>query len=133
MVLKMLVSLVCTFTIPRRRLRVKEALSSPCEAIESSKAQHKVEQGLADSPVEGNSSEVESCCVCLCILKEGENMHSLPCLHSFHKDCIDRWFNACRKTCPMCRFSMEEDKSCVGEVLTEDMILYFSSFHVAGF
>ena len=130
----MLVSLVYTFISPRRQPRIKEAPSSSCEVIESSKAQHKVEEGLAESPAEGSFSEVESCCVCLCRLKEGEeNMKILPCLHKFHKDCIDRWFSAQRKTCPMCRFSMEKDESYVGEVLTEEMIIYFSSFHVAGF
>lgn len=134
MVLKMLVSLFYSFIIPRRQRRIKEAPSSSCEVIESSKAEKDVEHGLAESLAESDLCEAhESCCVCLSRLKEGEDMKILPCLHKFHKDCIDRWFSACRKTCPMCRFSMEDNKSYVKEVLTEEMIIYFSSFHVAGF
>ncbi|KAL5752429.1 hypothetical protein ACOSP7_022616 [Xanthoceras sorbifolium] len=78
--------------------------------------------------------EGESCCVCLSRLMDGEDMRVLPCLHKFHKMCVDRWFNACTRTCPLCRFSMvEEEKIIRREELTEEMIIWFSSFHVAGF
>ncbi|KAI9165389.1 hypothetical protein LWI28_013200 [Acer negundo] len=78
--------------------------------------------------------ESESCCVCLSRLEDGEDMRVLPCLHKFHKLCVDMWFDACTKTCPLCRFSMvEEEKFLRKEELTEEMIIWFSSFHVAGF
>lgn len=133
MVLKMLVSLLYNFIIPRRQRRIKEAPSPSCEVIESSKAPKNVEQGLAESLAGSDFGEAELCCVCLSRLMEGEDIKVLPCLHKFHNECIDRWFSACRKTCPMCRFSMEDDKSYVKEIFTEEMIIYFSSFHVAGF
>lgn len=78
------------------------------------------------------------CCVCLSRLREG--IHVLPCRHEFHKTCIERWFIGRIRTCPICRLRMEDDVvaegSCgVGEDdgLTEEMIIWFSSFHAAGF
>jgi hypothetical protein len=88
------------------------------------------------SPLDEVQFEGELCCVCLSRLKKGQQeTRILPCLHEFHKICVDRWFNACRKTCPVCRFSMGgEEKYChTQEVLTDEMVIWFSSFHVAGF
>ncbi|KAF5179855.1 RING/U-box superfamily protein [Thalictrum thalictroides] len=78
--------------------------------------------------------EAESCSVCLSRLREGDEIRTLPCLHVFHRMCVDRWLNMFRKTCPLCRFSVEgESSSHKKDELTEEMALWFSSFHVTGF
>lgn len=82
--------------------------------------------------------EGEKCCVCLSRLKEGEDTRHLPCLHEFHRECIDRWLISRRRSCPLCRFCLEDgersdDEKRGGGVLTQEMITWFSSFHVAGF
>ncbi|KAF8011416.1 hypothetical protein BT93_J1892 [Corymbia citriodora subsp. variegata] len=125
MVLHRLFSFICHYYVtPRRPVMIKE-LASPF--------------GLSSSRPFGG----EVCCVCLSGLKEGEaegaggDVRVLPCMHEFHKACVDRWFDACRRTCPICRFSMEEgggDEGCRREEeLTEEMVIWFSSFHAAGF
>ncbi|KAH9607406.1 hypothetical protein KSS87_000289 [Heliosperma pusillum] len=81
-------------------------------------------------------SDDECCCVCLSrLVKEGEDIKVLPCLHHFHSTCVERWFDAPRKTCPMCRFLVEDVKVCKDQAeLTEEMVIWYSSsFHVAGF
>lgn len=90
-------------------------------------------RGSSSSSGEVHEGE-QQCCVCLSRLKKGQDTRILPCLHEFHKVCVDRWFNSCRKTCPVCRFSMGGEDNCrVQEALTDEMVIWFSSFHVAGF
>ncbi|KAJ8636847.1 hypothetical protein MRB53_011114 [Persea americana] len=49
---------------------------------------------------------VNTCAVCLCEFKEGEDVRRLPeCLHSFHVPCIDMWLYS-HSSCPLCRAEM---------------------------
>ena len=50
------------------------------------------------------------CAVCLCDFCEGDELRLLPCGHSFHLQCIDKWLHKsklCEKepTCPLCNQS----------------------------
>lgn len=47
------------------------------------------------------------CHVCLETFRPGDDVRTLPCLHSYHKACIDRWLgtNAC---CPVCKHRINE-------------------------
>lgn len=73
------------------------------------------------------------CCVCLSRLRDGEETRRLPCRHLFHSACVDRWLSLCRKTCPLCRYCVDIEILHKREELTEEMLIWFSSFHVAGF
>ncbi|KAM3343479.1 RING-H2 finger protein ATL40 [Capsicum galapagoense] len=43
------------------------------------------------------------CSICLSTIEDGELVRILPnCKHSFHVECIDKWFD-CHSTCPVCR------------------------------
>lgn len=81
--------------------------------------------------------EDKSCSVCLMRLENvrDNERRVLDCGHEFHKACVNKWFDVCRKTCPVCRFSVEaeEEKTKKCEKLTEEMVIWFSSFHVAGY
>jgi hypothetical protein len=48
-----------------------------------------------------SSCSICPCAICLDTMNE-QDIASLPCAHSFHKPCIDKWFIT-KTTCPMCR------------------------------
>lgn len=57
--------------------------------------------GLPQSTVQSENF-AEACAVCLETPTIGDTIRHLPCLHKFHKDCIDPWLR--RKTsCPICK------------------------------
>jgi len=44
----------------------------------------------------------EECSVCLASFKDDDVVATLPCRHSFHRDCIGKWLSECRRACPLC-------------------------------
>ncbi|KAK1395412.1 hypothetical protein POM88_014468 [Heracleum sosnowskyi] len=56
--------------------------------------------GLPESTVQ--TDNLEACSVCLETPSIGDTMRHLPCLHRFHKDCIDEWLRR-RSSCPICK------------------------------
>ncbi|XP_031387030.1 E3 ubiquitin-protein ligase MPSR1 [Punica granatum] len=140
MVLQSLASFVCNFIgIPKRPAKTKQVVQYE-EPGSGCNPENVGRDGLSnmDSPSPPSSGEVCRCCVCLSGMKDGEDLRVLPCTHRFHGPCIDRWFSGPRKrTCPMCRFMLDGGSGEVAsrrwEELTEEMAIWFSSFHVAGF
>lgn len=60
--------------------------------------------------VSENRAKDNSCCICNIALFESNKDESkiiftLPCKHSFHKDCFVRWYNV-KKICPLCRLNL---------------------------
>lgn len=43
-----------------------------------------------------------TCSICLSHFADGDNVRTLPCLHHFHVDCVDRWL-ARSNACPICK------------------------------
>ncbi|CAA0836084.1 RING/U-box superfamily protein [Striga hermonthica] len=91
---------------------------------------------LGPPPVCENAVPKRVCAVCLSSLNGGEVRVTrvLPCQHEFHVICVDRWLAVpCFKsTCPVCRFSIDDCEP-IDCFFTDEMVIWFSSFHVAGF
>ncbi|KAI3922586.1 hypothetical protein MKX01_006275 [Papaver californicum] len=139
-------SLVINFMVHlislRRKKEVKAATPSPNVQKEFN-GQEKRDQECASESTEsevatscgGGGGDDEECSVCLSGLEEGDETRTLPCFHVFHKVCVGRWLDLFGKTCPLCRFSVENDEESDKKTseLTEEMVIWFSSFHTSGF
>ena len=58
--------------------------------------------------VSQSQDEEVDCAVCLCKVKEKEEIRVLKCEHVFHKDCLNTWFSFKynNTSCPLCRVSV---------------------------
>uniref|UniRef100_A0A0C9QIA6 RING-type E3 ubiquitin transferase n=1 Tax=Fopius arisanus TaxID=64838 RepID=A0A0C9QIA6_9HYME len=56
--------------------------------------------------VENGDDAVEKCTICLSEFEDCESVRRLPCMHLFHKDCVDQWL-CTNKRCPICRVDIE--------------------------
>eukprot|EP00668_Euglena_longa_P045214 GGOE01060849.1.p1 GENE.GGOE01060849.1~~GGOE01060849.1.p1 ORF type:complete len:290 (+),score=63.92 GGOE01060849.1:898-1767(+) len=43
-----------------------------------------------------------TCAVCLEEFDTGQSLRTLPCLHQFHRECVDRWLGM-NRCCPVCK------------------------------
>lgn len=53
-------------------------------------------------PTKSKSHEEDKCNICLATFEDGEELRTLPCAHTFHKPCIDKWLQM-NKICPIDR------------------------------
>jgi E3 ubiquitin-protein ligase DOA10 len=58
---------------------------------------------VADNNI-NNNSDKRNCSICLASYDIGDNIRTIPCLHYFHKDCIDTWLKS-NSACPICKYS----------------------------
>jgi hypothetical protein len=49
-----------------------------------------------------DGDEAPSCAICLEEFAPGHVARRLPCCHSFHRDCVDKWLKS-KATCPVCQ------------------------------
>ena len=50
------------------------------------------------------SNSDNNCVICIDNIKAKQHQRILECKHTFHRKCIDKWFEI-KDECPVCRFS----------------------------
>lgn len=51
-----------------------------------------------------HDGEEETCSICLVEFEKQDSVHELRrCGHIFHVECMEKWLETCRFTCPLCR------------------------------
>lgn len=63
--------------------------------------------GEAEDATGGGGDEHARCAVCLEHYQAGDSVRHLPCLHSYHTPCIDKWFEASVE-CPVCKHDVNQ-------------------------
>jgi Ring finger domain len=62
------------------------------------------------SNTSSNTSEASSnnaCAICIGDYKHGEKLRTLPCMHKYHMECVDKWLVK-KSECPMCKYDLLE-------------------------
>ena len=52
-------------------------------------------------------TDARECMVCLEEFANGDHRKTLPCLHGFHRDCIDKWLRT-NGACPICKHRIRD-------------------------
>jgi hypothetical protein len=55
--------------------------------------------------IRGGDDYEGECCICLAPFQANDQVRILPCSHSYHKSCIDQWFEQ-SILCPICKQSL---------------------------
>ncbi|CAO1405442.1 unnamed protein product, partial [Diamesa tonsa] len=73
------------------------------ETIEINTLPHKYKKLRRASETDEDS---EKCTICLSQFELDNDVRRLPCMHLFHRDCVDQWL-VTSKHCPICRVDIE--------------------------
>ncbi|XWS22449.1 hypothetical protein CRYUN_Cryun29cG0035800 [Craigia yunnanensis] len=76
----------------------------------------------------GGAGESSDCLVCLCRLRDEEQVRKLDCCHIFHKDCFDGWLDHLNFSCPLCRSPLKTEQrvDITRRRVSEDLLASFS-------
>lgn len=58
--------------------------------------------------IPSEKTKINECIICMYDLKVGDEVRYLPCLHTYHRACIDEWLMR-SFTCPTCLLLLEPD------------------------
>jgi len=88
-----------------RKLDEDSSLEKPKTALQKLSAvapsQIWVDRANKGSDVESYDEPV--CAICLEVIGTETRIRRLPCVHVFHKDCLDEWVGRVHMRCPVCR------------------------------
>merc|ERR1712232_1465170 len=63
----------------------------------------------------GLENDENKCMICMEHFANGDVLRTLPCLHRYHKQCVDTWLHR-SSTCPICKRDVTDTTAPVMEV-----------------
>ncbi|OMJ23867.1 Receptor homology region, transmembrane domain- and RING domain-containing protein 3 [Smittium culicis] len=57
-----------------------------------------------------NETNGSECLICFEAINIGDKIREIPCLHRFHKECLDNWLTTRSGSCPNCRYDLRQLK-----------------------
>ena len=74
---------------------------------------HKItEEFLLRQAAKDDENETNrKCMICIMDYEQEENVRTMPCLHFFHTECIDKWLLTRSTSCPICKFDIRKNYS----------------------
>jgi hypothetical protein len=88
-------------SLPTRVFKPR-AVTSSASSPSASSAEASVESAFLEQSATSANTELFTCMVCLSEYEAGEVLRTLPCFHTYHRDCIDTWLKDSNK-CPVCK------------------------------
>jgi hypothetical protein len=98
---------------PKPKCLTKEQLNMlPVSTYTAKPVKTKSQSSKSKTKEKGNSKNdesnyVESCPICIVDYKTGDKVKTLPCLHKFHRECVDKWL-LMKSDCPICKYDLLE-------------------------
>lgn len=102
--------------LPRRSSSQVSRQSATVQPAVLGKAYRAAQARTAVAPFEalpqGADSEgaMTECIICLESFAEGDPVRTLPCLHRYHKHCIDKWMSL-HLSCPVCKSNLGRQRT----------------------
>ncbi|XP_078600373.1 uncharacterized protein LOC144875322 [Branchiostoma floridae x Branchiostoma japonicum] len=87
-------------TLPRKGSPVRDAGGASCRGCPAA-------GGRCGWELDGLSTSSGGCLCAICLeeFQDGQELRIVPCLHEFHKDCVDPWLQS-NRTCPLCMYNI---------------------------
>mmetsp|Transcript_5449 Transcript_5449/g.11225 ORF Transcript_5449/g.11225 Transcript_5449/m.11225 type:complete len:379 (+) Transcript_5449:425-1561(+) len=110
--------------VPFRFLMNATTFYSDEKKPEVTVTQEEVDESVPTSSFEGGSETgvPSECAICIVDFEAGDPVRTLPCHHTFHKECIDPWFLSHHTTCPSCRAPFRPEPKDEASKDTHDII-----------
>ena len=89
--------------------------ATPKAIVESLPVRQITAEQIADNSRKSKEEATTKCMVCLVEYEAGEELRTLPCMHFFHRECIDKWLLERGSTCPICKFNVKKDYNVTSE------------------
>ena len=83
--------------------------ATPRAIVESLPVRTITEEQIIANAADGTDEAMTKCMVCLIEYEANEELRTMPCLHFFHRECIDKWLLERGSTCPICKFNVRKD------------------------